>query len=372
MGRRPSEIITSLREKCELAKEAKLTQKTAMRGVDANARYCPAGHCFCRTNLVRRQKSLQVAQSLEFPPPVVCDGCSSEIEEEYIAGTCKTCDMDFCETCFQSGRPIEEMVQENLEYEFYNSGSRADIMALDPTKSNCAAGHQLVRVGLMLRRRQLQEKIGLENPPRIECDCCSKLITTDYIAGCCMECDIDFCEDCFQKGQSFEDMLDPGTLVEEEEEEPLPDRPLTGQRYNRRRPTYEGAGRVSYDDFPDPTAFRWSFTGSCESDCVEFFEKDFAKIGIVKLDFYYVEGTLRTVLEHPRKGDQELFSRKKQLKPKTYRHILRDPRKCTDKRLRKKKDRERRRNSKSLVQELGQEIYDTIGNGVEQLTGFKL
>jgi hypothetical protein len=342
---RPSEIITSLRHKAELAKEAKTIIK-----VGANARYCPAGHCFARTLLLQRQRSLQEAQELSYLPPIACDGCSEDInfEEEYIAGCCKVCDIDFCAHCFESGRPIDEMLQEGLESAIGMSlsslGGAGEMITMSPTKEYCGAGHQLGRVSSIMRRRHLQERDGLSAPPTIECDCCSKHITNEYIAGCCLECDIDFCGDCFQSGQSFEnffeDMQEMDAPLLEQEESPKASsrrrKKLSGrQRYDGRRPTYKGTGRVSYDKFPDPTAFQWTFTGSCESSCVEFFEKDYAKVGVVKLDFYYTEGTLRTVLEHRRKGEKELFGKKGELKPKTYRKILQYPRKCTDEQYQK-------------------------------------
>jgi hypothetical protein len=345
---RPSEIITSLRHKAELAKEAKTIIK-----VGANARYCPAGHCFARTLLLQRQRSLQEAQELSCLPPIACDGCSEDIkfEEEYIAGCCKVCDIDFCVNCFESGRPIDEMLQEGLESEIGMSmsslGGAGEMIIMSPTKEYCGAGHQLGRVSSIMRRRHLQERDGLSAPPTIECDCCSKQITNHTL--CCLECDIDFCEDCFQSGQSFETFFEDMQEGDDDDDADLLDKQkkesrnarrrqkqLSGrQRYDGRRPTYKGTGRVSYDEFPDPTAFQWTFTGSCESTCVEFFEKDYAKRGVVKLDFYYTEGTVSTVLEHRRNGETALLGKKSELKPKTYRKILLHPQKCTDERYKK-------------------------------------
>ena len=45
-----------------------------------------------------------------------------------------------------------------------------------------------------------------------------------------------------------------------------------GNRYNGLRPSY-ATGRVSLDDYPDPTGFGWIFTGSNETSLVEMFEK---------------------------------------------------------------------------------------------------
>lgn len=278
-----------------------------------------------------RQRLLQVQQNLPFHihPPIVCSGCGAEIHDEYIAGSCKSCNIDFCDECFDSGIPIDELLeerqllQEELESRFDAptvSMSLSD-MTMSVTDEQCSMGHQLCRVLTIRRKRYLQDRDGLATLPTIECDCCSKNILSEQIAGCCVECDLDFCEDCFQNGQSFDDMVQEPILMGEE----MP-QVAHGGRYNRRRPTYKGTGRVSYDDYPDPAALQWAFTGSDEEACVEFFEKDFgSRIGVVKLDFYYTKGQLRTVLEHRKKGPRKLFIKDNKLSPKLFRKILREP-----------------------------------------------
>ncbi|KAL7505487.1 hypothetical protein ACHAXN_004280 [Cyclotella atomus] len=87
-----------------------------------------------------------------------------------------------------------------------------------------------------------------------------------------------------------------------------------GERYNGRRPNYRGQ-RVSTSDYPDATAYGWEFTGSCEGGRAEFFEMDFATHGVVKLDFYYTTGTVKTVLDHPRQGVTQLFAKGSSLSP---------------------------------------------------------
>jgi hypothetical protein len=326
--RRPSEVITSLRQKA-FEKQQKHV-KGAIR-VGANARYCPAGHCFARTLVSERRRTQP--HRLTRLPPIACHGCLEEIEEDGISGSCKTCDIDFCKDCFESGRPIEEMLKEGRDSVIVEaSTSTLGEITWSPTEEYCAAGHQLGRVCSTIRRRHLQEKNGLSSPPTIECDCCSKEITND-IAGCCLECDIDFCETCFCSGQSFEDILEHRSGPEEEESR------VNGKRYDGRRPTYKDTGRVSYDFYPDPTVFQWTFTGSCESKCVEYFEKDFARLGVIKLDFYYSRGTVKTTLEHPTKGEKRLFGKGIQkVSSKLYKKIVQDPRTHTDRRYRK--DRE--------------------------------
>eukprot|EP00534_Pseudo-nitzschia_fraudulenta_P002424 CAMPEP_0201131364 /NCGR_PEP_ID=MMETSP0850-20130426/42584_1 /ASSEMBLY_ACC=CAM_ASM_000622 /TAXON_ID=183588 /ORGANISM="Pseudo-nitzschia fraudulenta, Strain WWA7" /LENGTH=431 /DNA_ID=CAMNT_0047401391 /DNA_START=640 /DNA_END=1935 /DNA_ORIENTATION=- len=97
------------------------------------------------------------------------------------------------------------------------------------------------------------------------------------------------------------------------------------------RPAYGGL-RVSFDEYPDPEAFRWAFVGSCEERRIESFEKDLGGgRGTVALDFHYTTGTVKTTLNHPVWGTSLLvFARGGSrvscgLSPKIYRNTLIDP-----------------------------------------------
>jgi hypothetical protein len=57
---------------------------------------------------------------------------------------------------------------------------------------------------------------------------------------------------------------------------------------------------------------------------VEFYEK-LVNLGIVKLDFYYTKGTVKTTLHHPNSGPNPLF-RRCRVYPDLYRKILHHPR----------------------------------------------
>eukprot|EP00934_Nitzschia_sp_Nitz4_P007323 Nitzschia sp. Nitz4//scaffold81_size91200//34291//35118//NITZ4_004984-RA/size91200-processed-gene-0.122-mRNA-1//-1//CDS//3329558704//7313//frame0 len=261
-------------------------------------------------------------------PPIACDGCSVDICEQFVAGSCQTCDMDFCDDCFGSGKPIEELLNEGMERAELEHATAASVtmseMTMSITNERCSLGHTLCRVNTWRRKRYLQERDDLPAPPTIECDCCSRVITTEVIAGCCIDCDVDFCEECFLSGQSFEDLLQDPIVVENGEN--IAPIVAFGERYNHIRPTYKGSGRVSYDEFPDPTAFQWTFTGSCEDACIEFFEKDFGpRMGVVKLDFNYAKGKVRVVLDHRKKGVKALFTKDKRITPRLFRVILLDP-----------------------------------------------
>jgi hypothetical protein len=47
---------------------------------------------------------------------------------------------------------------------------------------------------------------------------------------------------------------------------------------------------------------------------------------VVKLDFYYTTGTVKTVLDHPRQGVTQLFAKGSSLSLEMYRAILQNPR----------------------------------------------
>jgi len=108
--------------------------------------------------------------------------------------------------------------------------------------------------------------------------------------------------------------------------------PKNQYRYNHRRPL-SYLHRVSFTDFPDPTHCGWTFTGSNEASTVEFFEKvetvTAPNGSKVLLDFYYTTGTVKTVLDHPVRGRNQLF-RKCQVQPDLYQKILSNPRVHTD------------------------------------------
>lgn len=88
-------------------------------------------------------------------------------------------------------------------------------------------------------------------------------------------------------------------------------------RYNGVQPKDHGERGVC--SFPG-----WTFTGSQESSCVEYFEKR-VNLGIVKLDFYYATGEVKTVLEHPSTGHIQLLQKCK-ITPELHEQIMKNPR----------------------------------------------
>ncbi len=120
------------------------------------------------------------------------------------------------------------------------------------------------------------------------------------------------------------------------------------RRYNNQRPSMEWiARRVSLQDYPDPVDFGWTFTGSWKS--VEFFERYVTPVEttngndnsnsdqqakLVKLDWYFTTGTIKTSLDHPIQGKTQLFA--KQCTPQLYAKVLANPRIHTGKRYQRK------------------------------------
>uniref|UniRef100_A0A7S1YKI9 Uncharacterized protein n=1 Tax=Grammatophora oceanica TaxID=210454 RepID=A0A7S1YKI9_9STRA len=73
----------------------------------------------------------------------------------------------------------------------------------------CPIGHALEQgLKLQTRQRQLKKKLGISLPLRkidIKCDGCSLSIVSKTIGGCCQECDVDLCQQCFTGCSSTEE-----------------------------------------------------------------------------------------------------------------------------------------------------------------------
>jgi len=94
--------------------------------------------------------------------------------------------------------------------------------------------------------------------------------------------------------------------------------------------------RVTFEDYPDPITFGWTFTGSWEA--VEFFERTMSSAEpqetLVKLDWYFTTATVKTALDHPVQGKTQLFA--KDCNPHQYAQVLTNPRTHTGKRYHRK------------------------------------
>lgn len=96
------------------------------------------------------------------------------------------------------------------------------------------------------------------------------------------------------------------------------------KRYNNVRPNYALYPRVSYQSYPEPSNYGWKFTGSCESSKNEYYERE-VENGTVLMDFQFMTGTVRTVLNHRMDGQIALFAKGKSLLPDIYQNVLRNP-----------------------------------------------
>ncbi len=94
------------------------------------------------------------------------------------------------------------------------------------------------------------------------------------------------------------------------------------------RPLYKGL-RVSFRDYPDATAFGWTFCGSCED--VEYFERTVPTGGRVVLEFHYTTGTVKASLHDSNRGNSRLLAYcMGGLSSKIYQKILLDPLGCSE------------------------------------------
>mmetsp|Transcript_15763 Transcript_15763/g.19220 ORF Transcript_15763/g.19220 Transcript_15763/m.19220 type:complete len:221 (+) Transcript_15763:165-827(+) len=101
-------------------------------------------------------------------------------------------------------------------------------------------------------------------------------------------------------------------------------------RYNNKKTNYSLYPRVQYYRYPDPSKYGWTFTGSCDDEKVEFYEQEIYDEAhgsnmFIYLDFYYTNGTVKTVLNHPSNGLVQLFGKGRSLLPDVYIKILQCP-----------------------------------------------
>jgi hypothetical protein len=122
------------------------------------------------------------------------------------------------------------------------------------------------------------------------------------------------------------------------------------RRYNQQQPAQRFQNRrVNPQLYPSPTQFGWEFTGSWEA--VEFYQKQENNDNsnndhVIKLDFYFTTGTIKTSLDHPVQGRTQMFGRK--VSPEEYISILMTPRTHTGRRYQttNHRDQQQQRNSR--------------------------
>lgn len=132
-----------------------------------------------------------------------------------------------------------------------------------------------------------------------------------------------------------------GGFVEEEKKTASPVHDKYAHRYNGVAPTYSRVGnvlpytRVPERLYPAPASYGWAFTGSCEHEKAEYYER-YSPVGKIFLNFYYTSGTIQVVLKHYMEGEIQLFKKGRSLLPDVYKNVLYDPMNNTDVRFRRR------------------------------------
>lgn len=121
-----------------------------------------------------------------------------------------------------------------------------------------------------------------------------------------------------------------------------------GKRYNGVRPPANANRLLGY---PDPSEYLWNFTGSDHH--AEFYERTFdfnddanhgSRPTLVKLDFYFTTGTIKTSMDHPTQGKTQLFvsARDQPCTVELFTEILLNPRSHTNIRYQRRNNGRRR------------------------------
>lgn len=216
-------------------------------------------------------------------------------------------------------------------------------------KSCCPNGHILQEEVTKTKLNKFLSFLGDVNyikihvPSSLKCTRCYSTIFADHqpTFATCEQCDFHLCRSCTgdsispvssmeYNGDDFDsrkrkgrnDQCDMGHQMSFEFQDPNIVNP--DNRYNNMRPNYNLFPRVQYGWYPEPSNFGWRFTGSCEVDKVEYYERE-VENGIVYLDFYFMTGTARTIVNHRIDGQITLFGRGKSLLPDVYQKILLNP-----------------------------------------------
>jgi hypothetical protein len=69
--------------------------------------HCPAGHPLTRVLRTWRERTFGFSNDvLRFE----CDKCGISLHDDFIAKSCVSCDLDFCETCVSSSHSIRDLM----------------------------------------------------------------------------------------------------------------------------------------------------------------------------------------------------------------------------------------------------------------------
>jgi len=216
-------------------------------------------------------------------------------------------------------------------------------------KSCCPHGHILqqqpttVKLESFLQRFPSNFKIHV--PSSLTCSRCNTNIYADQqpTVATCEPCNFHLCRSCVagssptctmrydeaeddqytsrrRKGRSYEE-VDSDMSCDYDD----PNVTSLTNRYNNMRPNYTLFPRVSYQRYPEPSNFGWKYTGCCpKTGKIEFYEREGGN-GVVLMDFDYMTGTVKTVLNHRMDGQIPLFAKGKSLLPDIYQKVLLNP-----------------------------------------------
>ena len=213
-------------------------------------------------------------------------------------------------------------------------------------KASCPLGHILqqekTKVKLESFLQQFPSNFKIHVPSSIICSRCNSNIYADQqpTFATCSQCNFNLCRNCIadssptsamtynevdhcsRKRKGRDDTHD--TFMSCDDDYDDPNKINRSIRYNNKRPNYTQFPRVSYYLYPEPCNYGWKFTGCDITSKKEFFEMT-VENGLVLLDFDFMTGTVRTVLDDQTNGSIILFGKGKSLLPDVYVKILQNP-----------------------------------------------
>ena len=221
-------------------------------------------------------------------------------------------------------------------------------------KNCCPSGHllqsQTTDQKLEPFLQTFPSNFKIHMPSALSCTRCTCTIYADEqpTYETCQQCNFNLCRKCIEgsspvssmdydmveddfssRKRKGRDSHDCGDMMSEDS-----DQTQMISRHNNARPNYALCPRVSYQSFPEPSHHGWTFTGSCFKDTTEFCEKR-VDSGMVHLDFHFMSGTVRTVLNHYVDGPIVLYQKGRSLLPEIYHRVLQNPQ-FTDLRYRRR------------------------------------
>lgn len=217
-------------------------------------------------------------------------------------------------------------------------------------KSCCPHGHilqqQRTQIKLDSFLQRFPSNVKIHAPSSLACSRCDGKIYADQqpTVATCEPCNFHLCRNCLagsspistmgydddehyttrrRKGREHQEFAsDDMTMCCDYDD---PNVVNLTNRYNNMRPNYTLFPRVAYHRYPEPSNFGWTYTGCCpKTGKVEFYERQ-SENGVVLMDFDFMTGTVKTVLNHPMDGQIPMFAKGKSLLPDVFQKVLQNP-----------------------------------------------